>query len=60
MKKKIELEIDSIGGESPLTKEEEKRISDFLNKRKKKVHSKEHNTQQKRSTKATARTFANR
>ena len=40
MKKKIEAEVDFIGGADPLTKEEEKLISDFINARKKKGISK--------------------
>ena len=32
MKAKRELEVDFIGGARPLTKEEEKRISDAINK----------------------------
>lgn len=39
--KKKEFEVDFIGGAGPLTKEEEKLISDFINARKKKVRSKE-------------------
>jgi hypothetical protein len=33
MKKKKELNVDFIGGQGPLTKEEEKMISDFLQSR---------------------------
>ena len=32
--KKEELDVDFIGGTDPLTKEEEKRISDFIQQRK--------------------------
>lgn len=32
--KSLELDVDFIGGEGPLTKEEEKIISDFIKKRK--------------------------
>lgn len=32
--KKIELDVDYIGGQEPLTAEEEKALSDFLKKRK--------------------------
>ncbi len=41
MKKiKVELDVDFIGGVGPLTKEEEKLISDFINARKQKASSK--------------------
>lgn len=33
MKKKKELNVDLIGGQGPLTKQEEKMISDFLKSR---------------------------
>lgn len=33
-KKKKELDVDFIGGSGPLTKEEEKRISDIIRSRK--------------------------
>lgn len=33
--RKIELEVDYIGGQEPLTAEEEKALSDFFKKRKK-------------------------
>jgi len=32
--KKLELDVDLIGGEGPLTNEEEKAITDFLKQRK--------------------------
>lgn len=32
--KKIELDVDFIGGQEPLTAEEEKALSDFFKKRK--------------------------
>lgn len=32
--KKIELDVDFIGGQGSLTKEEEKALSDFFNQRK--------------------------
>lgn len=32
--KKIELDVDFIGGQEPLTKEEEKALSEFFSKRK--------------------------
>jgi len=35
-KKKIELDVDFIGGQTALTKEEEKAISDFIKKNKSK------------------------
>lgn len=31
--KKIELDVDFIGGQEPLTKEEEKALSEFFSKR---------------------------
>ena len=34
MKKKIELDVDFMGGQDPLTKEEEKALSDFFRQRK--------------------------
>jgi hypothetical protein len=33
-RKKIELDVDFIGGQDPLTHDEEKALSDFFNKRK--------------------------
>ena len=39
MKKRKELDVDFIGGQTPLTKEEEKAISDFINARKNKKRS---------------------
>ena len=36
MKKRKELDVDFIGGQGPLTKEEEKLISEFIRKRKSK------------------------
>jgi hypothetical protein len=38
--KKIELDVDFIGGQEPLTKEEEKNLSDYFAKRKKITSSK--------------------
>jgi len=32
--KKMELEVDFIGGQGPLTADEEQEISEFINKRK--------------------------
>lgn len=60
MKKKAEIEVDFIGGSSPLTKEEEKLISDFINGSKKKTHSKERIAQHGLGKKAAARTYADR
>ncbi|RYZ23788.1 MAG: hypothetical protein EOO10_20830 [Chitinophagaceae bacterium] len=60
MKKKIEAEVDFIGGAGQLTKDEEKLISDFINARKKKVHSKERIAQHGLGKKAAARTYAHR
>ncbi len=37
MKKKIELDVDFIGGQKPLTKEEERKLSEYFNKRRKKI-----------------------
>ena len=34
MKKRKELDVDFVGGQGPLTKEEEKLISEFIRKRK--------------------------
>lgn len=34
MKTKKELEVDFIGGQAPLTKEEEKALSDFFKRKK--------------------------
>ncbi len=34
MKKRKELDVDFIGGQGPLTKEEEKLISEYIQKRK--------------------------
>jgi hypothetical protein len=34
MKKKTELDVDFIGGQDPLTVEEEKALSDFFTKKK--------------------------
>jgi hypothetical protein len=43
--KKVELDVDFIGGQTSLTKEEEKAISDFIKKNKlKKVKSLNHKT----------------
>jgi len=39
MKKTKELDVDFIGGQGPLTKEEEKAISDFIKLRRAKEHS---------------------
>lgn len=58
--KKVEVEVDFIGGAGPLTKDEEKLISDFINARKKKVHSKERIAQQGLGKKAATRTYAQR
>lgn len=58
--KKIEVEVDFIGGAGPLSKDEEKLISDFINARKKKVHSKERIAQHGLGKKAAARTYAHR
>jgi hypothetical protein len=58
--KKKELEVDFIGGAGPLTKEEEKLISDFINARKKRVISKERIAQQQLTKKAATRTYAHR
>lgn len=60
MKKKIEVEVDFIGGAGPLTKEEEKLISDFINARKKKTQSKDRIAQHGLGKKATTRTYAHR
>lgn len=60
MKKKIEVEVDFIGGAGPLTKDEERLISDFINAKKKKVHSKERIAQHGLGKKAAARTYAHR
>ena len=35
-KKKMELDVDFIGGQEPLTKEEQQAISDYLKQRKEK------------------------
>ena len=51
MKKKIEVDVDFIGGAGPITKDEEKIISDFINARKKKAHSKERIAQHELSKK---------
>ena len=58
--KKKELEVDFIGGAGPLTKEEEKLISDFINARKKNIRSKERITQHRPGKKAATRTYAQR
>ncbi len=60
MKKKTELEVDFIGGADPLTKEEEKLVSDFISARKKKLHSKERTAQHGHGKKAASRTHAQR
>lgn len=60
MKRKIELEVDFIGGAGPLTKEEEKLISDFIKARKKKEDSKEHILKHGPGKKAAARKYAQR
>ena len=39
MKKTKELDVDFIGGQGPLTKEEEIAISDFIKSRRAKKHS---------------------
>jgi hypothetical protein len=44
--RKNELDVDFIGGKGPLTKEEEKRISDFIAR---------HKAKQKQSTKTTSK-----
>ncbi len=36
MKKNTELNVDFIGGQKPLTKEEERKLSEFFSKRRKK------------------------
>ena len=36
-KKKIELNVDFIGGQEPLTKEEERKLSEYFNKRRNKI-----------------------
>lgn len=58
--KKKELEVEFIGGTGPLTKEEEKLISDFINARKKKVRSKERIAQHGLGKKAATQTYAHR
>jgi hypothetical protein len=58
--KKKDLEVDFIGGAGPLTKEEEKLISDFINARKKKMHSKERIAQHGLGKKAAETTYAQR
>ena len=58
--KKKEFEVDFIGGAGPLTKEEEKLISDFINARKKNVRSKERIAQHGLGKKAASRTYAHR
>jgi hypothetical protein len=61
MKKKIEFEVDFIGGAGPLTKDEEKLISDFINNTKRKTHSKKRSAQHHQlSKKAAARSYAHR
>jgi hypothetical protein len=58
--RKKELEVEIIGGASPLTKEEEKLISDFINASKKKALAKERIAQHGLSKKAGARTYIQR
>ncbi len=53
--KKKELEVDFIGGAGPLTKEEEKLISDFINARKKNIRPKKRIAQHGVSKKAATR-----
>jgi hypothetical protein len=61
MKKiKDELEVDFIGGVGPLTKEEEKLISDFINFRKQKAPSKKRIAQHGLGKKAAVRTYTQR
>ena len=36
-KNKIELDVDFIGGQEPLTKEEERKLNEYFKKRRKKV-----------------------
>lgn len=55
-KSKQELDVDFIGGAGPLTKEEEKTISAFLQLRKQKVPVKRRSTQQELGKRAAERT----
>ncbi len=42
MKKKKELDVDFIGGQGPLTKEEEKLLSEYIQKQKNKKNKSAH------------------
>ena len=57
---KTELEVDVIGGAGPLTKEEERLISDFIKSRKQKASSKKRSAQHGLGKKAAVRTRADR
>jgi hypothetical protein len=59
-KSKAELDVDFIGGAGPLTKEEEKLISDFINAKKQNTSSKKRIAQQGPGKKATVRTYVQR
>jgi hypothetical protein len=52
-KKKNELDVDFIGGSGPLTKEEEKLVSDFIKSRKRPL-SKKRKTKSQSKKKVTA------
>lgn len=58
--KKINAEVDFIGGAGPLTKDEEKLISDFISSRKKKVPSKKRVAQEEHVKKAATKVCTNR
>ena len=55
-----ELEVDFIGGAGPLTKDEEKRISEFIASRKQKSTSKKRVVQRRIGKKAAVGTNAQR
>ena len=59
-KNKAEFEVDFIGGAGPLTKEEERLISDFINSRKQKTSSKKRIPQHGHSKKPAAKTYVQR
>lgn len=59
-KTKVELDVDFIGGAGPLTKGEEKLISDFINSRKQKASSKKSIAQHGLGKKAAVRTYVQR
>ena len=55
-RRKQELDVDFIGGAGPLTKEEEKRITEFLQSKKQKTSAQKRSTQHGLGKRAAERT----